>query len=130
MFFLVLGGLTLLAVLFCWPLWRGKQSKARPRNQTDAYNTALYRQYAAELNDDLSLDEETRAALLADKARQLLDDSAQNTGLETSLHQAAAESVGQGQSGDWIKSAHGLSAGYWLNTHLLGPGYSRCRRAC
>jgi|GEM_PF-459600 len=119
MFLLALAGLTLVAALFCWPLWRGKHTKAQiktetrtlPQTPTVAYNTALYRQFAAELQEDLALDEETRAALLADKARQLLDDSGQGTGSETA--------VGEGSTGIGLKMlaaivlVAGSAATYW-----------------
>ena len=82
MFYLALGGLLLLAIFFCWPLWPGKQRRARQQTQphidpNERHNALLYRQYAAELEEDESLDAATKAGLLADKARQLLDERRQ-----------------------------------------------------
>ncbi len=79
MFELALAGLTLLAVMFCWPLWSRTRSDAQSEQRNsgdarDAYNMGLYQAFERELLEDRTLDDSARSALLADKARQLLDD--------------------------------------------------------
>ncbi len=86
-FWLLVAILVVLAIGFCLPLWRGAakgdpvgaQDIARARDSAasarEAYNAGLYADYQQELAEDLRLDEATKAALLADKARQLIDDT-------------------------------------------------------
>lgn len=86
MFLIALGGLTLAALLFCWPLWRREPPiEEAPDGNSEAaldlaayqaaYNAKLYQDFVAELEEDRTLTEAARAALAADKARQLLDDA-------------------------------------------------------
>lgn len=77
------GVLIVLAVGFCLPLWRGTE-RARPTAVArDAYNASLYADYEQELAEDHTLDADTKAALLADKARQLIDDTRQDVTRES-----------------------------------------------
>ncbi len=64
-----------LAVGFCLPLWRTARQARPSRAAREAYNAGLYADYEQELADDSTLDADTKVALLADKARQLIDDS-------------------------------------------------------
>jgi len=100
MVYLVFGALLLIAMLFCWPLWRGKQQPTATVDRGEDYNALLYRQFAAELQEDRTLDDQTRAALLADKARQLLDESPQSatasSSAEVALDRAQPRSLGLG----------------------------------
>jgi cytochrome c-type biogenesis protein CcmH len=76
-FVLIAALLSALAVAFAlWSLWRNapKQSVA----DRDAYNVALYRQRAAEIERDAAsgvIDAETRATLLAELGGSLLDEA-------------------------------------------------------
>lgn len=76
-FWLAAAALMLVAVCFCLPLWRGARQAQPSRAAREAYNAGLYADYEQELAEDHTLDEPTRTALLADKARQLIDDSQQ-----------------------------------------------------
>ena len=113
MFTAAVIGLMIAALGFCWPLWRAGKSEPDARGgsaqggtdapgaaltQRQAYNAELYRSYEAELALDTSMDADTRAALLADRARQLLDDSAH---LSATLADpaATARSMGIGLAG-------------------------------
>jgi len=106
------------AVAFCWPVLR-TASKARQgadlhlptdeelRAERNDWNSALYEDYALELAADKTLDAQTRDALLADKARQLLDDA---RGSESAVSQTAQDRrSAQRSAGARTARAMGLS---------------------
>ena len=74
MLWFVIALLCLLALAFCLP-WR-RRGRA-PEAASVAANVDLYRRYEEELDADAGLNAEERAALLADRARTLLNDSEQ-----------------------------------------------------
>jgi len=74
-FWFVVAVLLVVAIGFCLPLWRGARQARWSRVAREAYNAGLYADYEQELADDRTLDPDAKAALLADKARQLIDDS-------------------------------------------------------
>ena len=107
-FWLLVSALVLLAIGFCLPLWRGATggdvesdaARARSAAARQAYNAALYSDYQQELAEDRTLEEAAKAALLADKARQL---------------RAALVHVAHGV---WIKDMQ-VNASFVLKVHTL-----------
>ena len=123
MFELALAGLTLLALVFCWPLWSRKGSDAqleqrRPRDSRDAYNMGLYQAFEVELLEDRTLDDAARSALLADKARQLLDDR-QNAQVSASERGAESTQVATAGASSSPSTGPGLGLGAKLAAAIL-----------